>query len=116
MVAGSVVKERGGWVRVRYGPEPPAERRQFGVSEQVGHWDSESFLDPFHLHDGQGDLAFGLAVDIPAVLGYNALTRANKAVLNKLNRFAHQLHAYFITGSPMQNKNTITKLTPRKEG
>jgi biopolymer transport protein ExbB len=60
--------------------------------------------------------ALGLAVAIPAVLGYNALTRANKGVLNKLNRFAHQLHAYFITGSPMQNKGTITKLTPRKEG
>jgi len=60
--------------------------------------------------------ALGLAVAIPAVLGYNALTRANKGVLNKLNRFAHQLHAYFITGSPMQNKGSITKLTPRKEG
>jgi len=60
--------------------------------------------------------AFGLAVAIPAVLGYNALTRANKGVLNKLNRFAHQLHAYFITGSPLQNKNSVAKLTPRKEG
>lgn len=60
--------------------------------------------------------AFGLAVAIPAVLGYNALNRANKGVLNKLNRFAHQLHAYFITGSPLQNKGTITKLTARKEG
>ncbi len=60
--------------------------------------------------------ALGLAVAIPAVLGYNALTRANKGVLNKLNRFAHQLHAYFITGSPMQNKSNITKLTARKEG
>lgn len=60
--------------------------------------------------------AFGLAVAIPAVLGYNALTRANKGVLNKLNRFAHQLHAYFITGSPLQNKNTVTKLSTRKEG
>ena len=60
--------------------------------------------------------AFGLAVAIPAVLGYNALSRANKGVLNKLNRFAHQLHAYFITGSPLQNKSSITKLAPRKEG
>jgi biopolymer transport protein ExbB len=48
--------------------------------------------------------AFGLAVAIPAVLGYNALTRANKNMLNKLHRFAHQLHAYFITGSPVQIK------------
>jgi biopolymer transport protein ExbB len=35
--------------------------------------------------------ALGLAVAIPAVLGYNALVRGNKAVLNKLNRFAHDL-------------------------
>jgi len=44
--------------------------------------------------------AFGLAVAIPAVLGYNALSRANKDVRSKLNRFAHQLHAYFLTGAP----------------
>ena len=45
--------------------------------------------------------AFGLFVAIPAVLGYNALTRNNKGVVNKLNRFARQLHAYFLTGSPV---------------
>jgi biopolymer transport protein ExbB len=43
--------------------------------------------------------AFGLFVAIPAVLGYNALTRANKAIVSKLRRFAHGLHAYFVTGS-----------------
>jgi biopolymer transport protein ExbB len=43
--------------------------------------------------------ALGLAVAIPAVLGYNALVRANKAVLAKLNRFAHDLHAFFVTGA-----------------
>jgi len=43
--------------------------------------------------------AFGLVVAIPAVLGYNALTRGNKAFLAKLNRFAHDLHAYLITGA-----------------
>jgi biopolymer transport protein ExbB len=45
--------------------------------------------------------AFGLAVAIPAVLGYNAFIRSNKGVSNKLNRFARQLHAYFLTGSPV---------------
>jgi biopolymer transport protein ExbB len=45
--------------------------------------------------------AFGLAVAIPAVLGYNAFIRSNKGVTNKLNRFARQLHAYFLTGSPV---------------
>lgn len=43
--------------------------------------------------------AFGLAVAIPAVLGYNALTRANRRVITRLQRFARQLHAYFLTGS-----------------
>nr|WP_311527916.1 MotA/TolQ/ExbB proton channel family protein [uncultured Ralstonia sp.] len=46
--------------------------------------------------------AFGLAVAIPAVLGYNALTRGNKAVIAKLNRFAHDLHAYFVTGARLR--------------
>jgi len=43
--------------------------------------------------------ALGLAVAIPAVLGYNALVRGNKAILIRLNRFAHDLHAYFVTGA-----------------
>lgn len=43
--------------------------------------------------------ALGLAVAIPAVLGYNALVRGNKDILTKLNRFAHDLHAYFVTGT-----------------
>ncbi|HSI52776.1 MAG TPA: MotA/TolQ/ExbB proton channel family protein, partial [Ramlibacter sp.] len=43
--------------------------------------------------------ALGLAVAIPAVLGYNALVRGNKSILNKLNRFAHDLHSYFVTGA-----------------
>ncbi|MEO5658168.1 MAG: MotA/TolQ/ExbB proton channel family protein, partial [Polaromonas sp.] len=43
--------------------------------------------------------ALGLAVAIPAVLGYNALVRGNKSVSGKLNRFAHDLHAYFVTGA-----------------
>ncbi|HBC58071.1 MAG TPA: MotA/TolQ/ExbB proton channel family protein [Gammaproteobacteria bacterium] len=47
--------------------------------------------------------ALGLAVAIPAVLAYNALVRANKKVLGKLNRFARQLYAYLLTGAaPMQ--------------
>lgn len=43
--------------------------------------------------------ALGLAVAIPAVLGYNALVRGNKGILTKLNRFAHDLHSYFVTGA-----------------
>jgi biopolymer transport protein ExbB len=47
--------------------------------------------------------AFGLFVAIPAVLGYNALTRANRAIVTKLNRFAHGLHAFFVTGSKLSS-------------
>jgi biopolymer transport protein ExbB len=47
--------------------------------------------------------ALGLAVAIPAVLGYNALVRGNKSILTKLNRFAHDLHAYFVTGARVAN-------------
>ena len=43
--------------------------------------------------------ALGLAVAIPAVLGYNALVRGNKGLVHKLNRFAHDLHAYLVTGA-----------------
>ncbi len=47
--------------------------------------------------------AFGLFVAIPAVLGYNALTRSNKANVTKLNRFVHGLHAYFVTGARVRS-------------
>ncbi len=46
--------------------------------------------------------AFGLAVAVPAVLGFNALSRGNKSVIHKLNRFAHDLHAYFVTGDRLR--------------
>jgi biopolymer transport protein ExbB len=45
--------------------------------------------------------AFGLAVAIPAVLSYNVFMRTNKGVINRLHRFARQLHAYFLTGAPI---------------
>ncbi len=41
--------------------------------------------------------AMGLAVAIPAVLTYNALTRVNRLTLAELDAFAHDLHAYFTT-------------------
>jgi biopolymer transport protein ExbB len=43
--------------------------------------------------------AFGLAVAIPAVLAYNALTRVNRVVLGQLDGFAHDLHATLTMGS-----------------
>ncbi|RYF39704.1 MAG: MotA/TolQ/ExbB proton channel family protein, partial [Cytophagaceae bacterium] len=50
--------------------------------------------------------ALGLLVAIPAVLGYNALNRGNRTISSKLNRFAHQLHAYFLTGAPPASSKT----------
>jgi len=43
--------------------------------------------------------ALGLAVAIPAVLGYNALVRSHKTLVHRMNRFAHELHAYLVTGA-----------------
>ena len=40
----------------------------------------------------------GLAVAIPAVLAYNACTRANRLVLAQLDGFAHSLHAFLVAG------------------
>ena len=43
--------------------------------------------------------ALGLAVAIPAVLGYNALVRANRMMLSQLDSFAHDLFALLTTGT-----------------
>jgi modulator of FtsH protease len=53
--------------------------------------------------------ALGLAVAIPAVLGYNALVRGNKFVVARLNRFGHDLHAYFLTGARVQADRPATR-------
>lgn len=58
--------------------------------------------------------ALGLAVAIPAVLGYNAIVRGNKSILNKLGRFGHDLHAYFVTGARVSNHSS--NVTPLKRG
>jgi len=59
--------------------------------------------------------ALGLAVAIPAVLGYNALVRGNKSILTRLNRFAHDLHAYFLTGARVGNTRTDGKIVAIKK-
>lgn len=43
--------------------------------------------------------ALGLAVAIPAVLGYNFIVRANRLVLAQLDAFAHDLFAFLATGA-----------------
>ncbi|QNN58673.1 MotA/TolQ/ExbB proton channel family protein [Diaphorobacter ruginosibacter] len=60
--------------------------------------------------------ALGLAVAIPAVLGYNALVRGNKSILNGLNSFAHDLHAYFVTGARVATHSESGKVLPIKKG
>ncbi len=59
--------------------------------------------------------ALGLAVAIPAVLGYNALVRGNKSILIRLNSFAHDLHAYFVTGARVKTGEP-GKVLPLKKG
>jgi biopolymer transport protein ExbB len=49
--------------------------------------------------------AMGLAVAIPAVLAYNAIVRSNRLILNDLDAFAHDLHAYFTTGARVVEGN-----------
>ena len=62
--------------------------------------------------------ALGLAVAIPAVLGYNALVRGNKGVISRLNRFAHDLHAYYVTGAriPSASSANRTDVPMKKAG
>ena len=59
--------------------------------------------------------ALGLAVAIPAVLGYNALVRGNKHILAKLGRFAHDLHAYYVTGARVTASQADTRVVPMKK-
>ena len=61
--------------------------------------------------------ALGLAVAIPAVLGYNALVRGNKTILGSLNSFAHDLHAYFVTGARVTVQGEgAARVLPIKKG
>jgi len=49
------------------------------------------------------------------VLGYNALVRGNKGVLQKLSRFAHDLHAYFVTGARVNSASGPANVVPMKK-
>ncbi|HUS23966.1 MAG TPA: MotA/TolQ/ExbB proton channel family protein [Candidatus Binatia bacterium] len=43
--------------------------------------------------------ALGLAVAVPAVLGYNFLVRSNSVVIATFDSFAHDLHQFLTTGA-----------------
>jgi len=47
--------------------------------------------------------AIGLAVAVPAVLGYNWLIRRNKAILEQFRYFANDMHAYLVSGSRVES-------------
>ncbi len=48
--------------------------------------------------------AMGLAVAVPAVLGFNGLLRGNKALMERANFFAHDVQAALIAGSRVSGK------------
>jgi biopolymer transport protein ExbB len=48
----------------------------------------------------------GLAVAIPAVMGYNWLTRSNRVVLSKLDAFAYELHTFVLMGQTLSATET----------
>ena len=57
--------------------------------------------------------ATGLAVAIPAVLAYNAFTRSNRVVLAELDGFAHDLHAFLITGAKLDSGGFQRSVVPK---
>jgi len=48
--------------------------------------------------------ALGLAVAVPAVLGFNGLLRGNKSLMERANYFAHDVEAALIAGSRVSGK------------
>ncbi len=48
--------------------------------------------------------ALGLAVAVPAVLGFNGLLRGNKALMERANYFAHDVESALIAGSRVAAK------------
>ena len=95
---------------------PPFSSTQLDVSTSK----AQSSIDKVAGPSGEALImtALGLAVAIPAVLGYNALVRGNKSVLNRLNSFAHDLHAFFVTGARLNVEGGSARavVTPLKKG
>lgn len=51
--------------------------------------------------------ALGLAVAIPAVLGYNTLTRSNKKILSRVRNFAHDIQVCLLTGERVNTNASL---------
>jgi biopolymer transport protein ExbB len=56
--------------------------------------------------------AIGLAVAVPAVLGYNWLTRRNKFIIERVNYFAHDLHQALLSGARVAAKPAAPAAAP----
>jgi biopolymer transport protein ExbB len=57
--------------------------------------------------------ALGLAVAVPAVLGYNFLVRSNRVVISSFDNFAHDLHQFLTTGARIEAApRTASTATP----
>ncbi len=54
----------------------------------------------------------GLAVAIPAVVGYNWLTRANRVLAAKLDAFAYELHTFVSMGQPLGTRRRRRSARP----
>jgi biopolymer transport protein ExbB len=50
--------------------------------------------------------AIGLAVAVPAVLGYNWLLRRNKSLLEEVRYFATDIQQYLVSGSRVASATT----------
>jgi biopolymer transport protein ExbB len=56
--------------------------------------------------------AIGLAVAIPAVLGYNFIVRRNRVTLARLDGFAHDLFTFLSTGAKVDALAPAANVTP----
>ena len=50
--------------------------------------------------------AIGLAVAIPAVLGYNFIVRRNRVTAAQMDAFAHDLYTFLVTGSRLEGQQS----------
>jgi biopolymer transport protein ExbB len=56
--------------------------------------------------------ALGLAVAVPAVLGYNWLIRRNKVVSEQIGNFSNDLHGYLVSNGAVRPQLTAVKTAP----
>jgi biopolymer transport protein ExbB len=56
--------------------------------------------------------ALGLAVAVPAVLGYNWLIRRNKVVAEQIGNFANDLHGYMVSNGAVRPAIAGAKVAP----